>query len=90
MKKSLLIFILAMHVGVLSYAQDANDLATVDPQALVRDSISSIKASFGLTQIGGENYVGLRLQPEFRISKFGFGFDIPIQFNIDTKEFRDE
>lgn len=90
----LLLFVLFIIAATFSArAQEGtggNDLATVDPQAMLTDSISSIRASFGLTQIGGENYVGLRLQPEFRISKFGFGLDIPIQFNIDTKEFRDE
>ncbi|HCM75766.1 MAG TPA: hypothetical protein DIS90_05265 [Cytophagales bacterium] len=93
MKRFLLLSLLAFNTIVFTYAQEAgqrSDLATVDPQAMLADSISSIKASFGLTQIGGENYVGLRLQPEFRISKFGFGFDIPVQFNVDTREFRDE
>lgn len=93
MKKIILLILLLATTITFSHAQDegsSSDLATIDPQAMLADSISSIKASFGLTQIGGENYVGLRLQPEFRISKFGFGFDIPVQFNIDTKKFREE
>ena len=92
MKKLLLLVLLTstLHFSIKAQEAGGNDMATIDPQAMLMDSVSSIKASFGLTQIGGENYVGLRLQPEFRISKFGFGFDIPVQFNIDTKEFRDE
>lgn len=94
MKKPLLFILFIITLSFAAKAQEGavggNDLATIDPEAMLMDSVSSIRASFGLTQIGGENYVGLRLQPEFRISKFGFGLDIPIQFNIDTKKFRDE
>lgn len=94
MKKIILFVFILIGATLPSYAQEeaagGNDMATIDPEAMLMDSVSSIRASFGLTQIGGENYVGLRLQPEFRISKFGFGFDIPIQFNVDTKKFRDE
>ncbi len=92
MKKQLLVALFIVSTILISRAQEAggDDMATIDPQAMLMDSVSSIKATFGLTQIGGENYVGLRLQPEFRISKIGFGLDIPIQFNIDTKKFRDE
>jgi hypothetical protein len=94
MKKGLLL-ILLLTFGFCGFAQDegsaaGSDIATVDPTAILMDSASSIKTSFGLTQIGGETFVGLRLQPEFRIGKFGFGLDIPLQFNLNTREFRNE
>jgi hypothetical protein len=94
MKKTLLIAFLASSMLSL-YSQDkppaGSDLANIDPQAMLADSISSFKASFGITQIGGETYAGLRVQPEFRIGKLvGFGLDIPVQFNINTGEFRSE
>lgn len=91
----LLLLIVFSSCSLATFAQDGgttggNDLATVDPQAILMDSLSSIRSSFGLTQIGGETYVGLRLQPEFRIGKFGVGLDIPFQFNLNTREFRND
>src|SRR6478736_669890 len=102
MKKPLLLFLISVTALVTSYAQETiptttppttpttSDLANIDPQAMAMDSISSIKASFGVTKIAGETYVGARLQPEFRILKFGLGLDVPFQFNVDTKELRTE
>jgi len=92
MKKIILFILVATSTLLTSYAQETsnNDLANIDPEAMAMDSLGSIKASFGLTKIGDETYAGLRLQPEFRVWKFGFGFDIPIQFNVDTREFRTE
>jgi hypothetical protein len=94
MKKIILFIFLAASAMIASHAQDTqpsgNDLANIDPEAALMDSVSSIKASFGITKIGDETFAGLRLQPEFRVWKFGFGFDIPLQFNVDTKEFRTE
>ncbi len=94
MKKTIFFIFLVASSMVASYAQEAppagNDLANIDPQTMLMDSVGSIRASFGLTKIGDQTYAGLRLQPEFRIWKFGFGFDIPLQFNIDTKELRTE
>lgn len=96
MKRILLLITFISSATFSSFAQEeggastGSDIATVDPQAVLMDSVSSIRASFGLTQIGGDTYVGMRLQPEFRLGKFGFGLDIPFQFNIDTKEFRND
>ena len=95
MKKPLLIILLVTVSLVGAYAQDkpavGSDLANIDPRAMLADSVSAIKASFGITNINGETYAGLRLQPEFRIGKLvGFGLDIPVQFNIKSGEFRSE
>ena len=94
MKKIILLILIVTNTLIASLAQESpaggSDLANIDPQAMMADSLSSIKASFGITNIGGETYAGLRLQPEFRIAKIGFGLDIPVQFNIDTKKFRSE
>jgi len=51
---------------------------------------NSIGAYFGYTNIGGENIVGFRLQPDFQIGKLGIGLDIPIQYSITNKIFRTE
>ena len=67
-----------------------DDIPNINPQAMVADSINSFKAAFGITQIGGETFVGTRLQPEVSLLKLGFGLDVPIQFNINDKSFRYE
>jgi hypothetical protein len=103
MKKPLLLFLVVLSAVGFSYAQDVpqevprdihagggDDIANIDPQAVLMDSVSSMKASFGLTKIGGETYAGVRLQPEFRIGRFGLGLDVPLQVNIETKKLRTE
>lgn len=67
-----------------------DDIPNINPQAMVADSINSFKAAFGITQIGGDTFVGTRLQPEVSLLKVGFGLDIPIQFNINDMSFRYE
>lgn len=73
---------------VFTVRSQISDIPNIDPQAMLADSISSIRASFGITKIGDETFAGLRLQPEFRIWKIGFGLDVPVQFNIDTRKLR--
>jgi hypothetical protein len=91
MKKALFICLVTLITLSKLHAQGGNDIPNVDPQSMLADSISSIKASFGITTIGGETYAGFRFQPEFRIGKLiGFGLDVPVQFNINTKEFRSD
>lgn len=51
---------------------------------------NSLGAYFGYTNIGGENVVGFRLQPDLQIGKLGVGLDIPVQFSITNKKFRTE
>ena len=87
---------LAFYGPIDLYAQDdsnepeTDDLANINPESIAMDSVNSFKAAFGITQIGDETFVGTRLQPELTFSKFGFGLDIPIQFNIDDKSFRSD
>jgi len=99
MKKNSLSILFIIIALITSYAQDipstpkdspigSSDLANVDPEAMARDSISSIKASFGLTKIGDQTFAGFRFQPDFSFGKVGFGLDVPVQINIETKEFR--
>src|SRR5688572_18765877 len=95
MKKVVLSILFIASALITSYAQDEtedkpehHDVPNVDAEAMLMDSVSSFKASFGITKIGDETLVGARLQPEFRISKLGVGLDIPLQVNINTKEFR--
>jgi len=55
------------------------------------DSVSVFSSAFGFARIGGENYAGVRLNPELRLGKVGVGFDIPVYFNLDDgKMYTDE
>ena len=101
MKLKLLLAVCVLFTSLQLQAQDdtpttpptggGGDIPNIDPQAMLADSVNSIKAAFGITTIGGETYAGFRFQPEFHVGKMvGFGLDIPIQFNINTKKFRSE
>jgi hypothetical protein len=55
---------------------------------------SSFGALLGYTDIGGEKFVGMRIQPEFVFGKLGFGLDIPFLFSVPdfklrTDEYKD-
>ncbi|HET9571817.1 MAG TPA: hypothetical protein VFP20_10460 [Bacteroidales bacterium] len=54
------------------------------------EKTNSLGAYFGYTNIGGENVIGFRIQPDFQIGKLGIGLDIPVQFSITNKSFRTE
>ena len=52
------------------------------------DQQSSLGAMLGYTNIGGESYVGMRIQPEFALGKLGFGLDIPLLFSLEGEGMR--
>ena len=54
------------------------------------DSSSMFSSAFGFTQIGDQQYVGMRLQPELAFGKLGLGLDIPLLFNIEDGSLRTE
>ncbi len=54
------------------------------------NSQSSIAAGLGYTNIGGENFIGMRIQPELALGKLGFGLDVPIMFNVSSGKLRTE
>ncbi|MGY6649224.1 hypothetical protein [Wenyingzhuangia sp. IMCC45574] len=49
-----------------------------------------LSGNVGVTNIGEQTFVGLRLQPEFTFGKFGLGLDVPLLFNIEDGELRTE
>ncbi|MDF1546291.1 MAG: hypothetical protein P1P88_00625 [Bacteroidales bacterium] len=51
---------------------------------------SSLGALLGFTDIGGQQFIGMRIQPEFALGKLGFGLDIPLLFSINDGSFRTE
>lgn len=54
------------------------------------EKANSLGAYFGYSNIGGENVIGFRVQPDLQIGKLGVGLDIPVQFSITNKKFRTE
>lgn len=55
---------------------------------------NGLSSMVGFTKIGGENYIGMRIQPTLQIWKIGLGLDVPLMFNVDngklrTDEFKD-
>lgn len=56
----------------------------------MNDSASVFRGNFGFTQIGDQQYVGTRLQPELGFGKIGLGLDVPILFNIEDGSMRTE
>ena len=51
---------------------------------------SSLSALLGYSNIGGEQFIGFRVQPEFVIGKFGVGLDIPLMFSLNDGSLRTE
>ncbi len=56
----------------------------------VLDEQSYLGAMLGYTSIGGQKYIGLRIQPELAFGKLGVGVDIPLLFSLDGKGLRNE
>ncbi len=81
---SVCIFLLQFHFFNLVSAQ------SIIPE----DSASVLRVPFGYTNIGGEDYIGLRIQPELALGKIGVGLDVPLLFSakdgaLRTQEFQD-
>lgn len=47
-----------------------------------------IGGNFNFTNIGDQYLVGFRFTPELSIGKLGFGLDIPLMYNLSSKELR--
>ena len=80
-----------MFVPIFSVAQEENN--PVDQfggfdLANPLDQQSSLGALLGYTDIGGQKYVGMRIQPEFYFGKLGFGLDVPFLFDLDSFKLR--
>lgn len=54
------------------------------------DPTNYFSGGFTYTNIGGENFVGLTLSPEFKIGKVGVGLNVPILYGLDDQSFRTE
>ncbi len=54
------------------------------------DQQNGLGALLGYTDIGGQKFIGMRIQPEFNFGKIGFGLDVPLLFSLDDGKFRTE
>jgi len=103
MKKIVLFVLLGALISIDPLQAQQEGRSAQDPSAgfgmSALDSMSVLSIPFGYTNIGGQQFVGLRIQPEINIWKIGIGLDIPLMFNLDslqagkasmrTDEFRD-
>ncbi len=88
MKKYLFTLLLSgifMMVGSSLFAQEDEFDLTNDI-----DAGSLIQAGLGYTNIGGDNFISFRLQPELSLGKLAFGLDVPLMFDLTNKKLRTE
>ncbi|NIK74334.1 hypothetical protein FHS56_001847 [Thermonema lapsum] len=92
MKKILLWGWLTAFAVAPAWAQEEGQNTYQDPAMTMglsaMDSMSVFKLPFVYTKIGEQQYVGFRIQPEIVIWKIGVGFDVPLLWNIETRELR--
>jgi hypothetical protein len=87
MRENILFMLLSIFICTAIVAQDST--LESDFKSAFTDE-NSLTANLGFTNIDGENYFGLRVQPEFSLGKFGIGLDIPLLYNIENGEIRSE
>ncbi|KGL63292.1 hypothetical protein [Polaribacter sp. Hel1_85] len=87
MKKITLIILFIITTIQFTKAQD--DLLNSAFESAFDDT-NIFNANLGLTNIDGQNYFGLRIQPEFTIGKLGVGLDIPLLFDMESGQIRTE
>lgn len=71
------------------------EAAEIPPINDFRSGMSSepggeFNGGFTFTQIGGQNYVGMVLSPEFKIWKLGLGLNVPILYGLEDQKIRTE
>ncbi len=88
----LLVALLLAPAGILAQEEeeaDKNAFGDFDV-GNVLDEKSTLSALLGYTNIGGQNYIGMRLQPELALGKLGIGLDVPLLFSLNGEGFRTE
>ncbi|PWG05437.1 hypothetical protein [Polaribacter aquimarinus] len=87
MKKITLFLFITITAFQFTKAQN-NNVESAFKSAFDEDNV--FNANIGLTNIDGQNYFGMRIQPEFSFGKFGLGLDIPLLFDIENGQIRKE
>jgi len=86
----LLSFLLVVPASVVGQeGEEPTGFDSFDPTTAM-DQQSSFGALLGYTDIGGQKYMGMRIQPEFALGKLGFGLDIPLLFSLEGNGIRTE
>ncbi len=90
MRKLILVFSLFSLSSLVSAQQHQRlEYSSFSPLSQ-NDSARQIGFKAGMVNIGGQAYLGLRLQTEFAVKRFGIGVDVPLLFNANTGEIRTE
>ncbi|MGY5355203.1 hypothetical protein [Wenyingzhuangia sp. IMCC45467] len=82
MKYSFRVLLMLLICSHFTYSQDGFESAFEDE--------NSLSANLGVTTIGDQTFVGMRVQPEFSFGKFGLGLDVPLLFDVSNGEMRTE
>ena len=90
----MLLFSSLLVVSLNSFAQEENESFNEGGSDFdvtnVMDQQSSLGALLGYTDIGGQKFIGMRIQPELAFGKLGFGLDIPLLFSLEGDGLRTE
>ncbi|ANW97154.1 hypothetical protein AXE80_13040 [Wenyingzhuangia fucanilytica] len=82
MKSSFRVLLMLLFFSHVAFSQDGFESAF--------ENENSISANLGVTSIGDQTFIGMRVQPEFSFGKFGLGLDVPLLFNASNGEMRTE
>ncbi len=88
MKTRILSFLATMLAGGILLAQSPVEIANASNLSL--QNPSQIRADFGMLFIDGQAHIGMRVQPELSIAKFGFGLNIPVFYSLTEQKIRTE
>ncbi len=55
-------------------------------ESAVNDSLSAFQLPIGYTRIGGQDFFGFRIQPQFKLGKLGIGINIPVLFKVNRDD----
>ncbi len=92
--KLLFTFLLAFLLSFSLAAQDTDNSTSGDKSNSdfeipdVQHVTEGIGGNFNFTNIGDQYFVGFRFKPELSFGKLGFGLDVPLLFNLQTKQLR--
>lgn len=82
MKKTFRVLLMLMMFSQVTFSQDGFESAF--------ENENNVSANLGVTTIGDQTFIGMRVQPEFSFGKFGLGLDVPLLFNASNGEMRTE
>jgi len=89
--KLTLTFFLALFLSFSLIAQNTGESGDENSDFEIPDIehlTEGIGGNFNFSNIGDQNFIGFRFKPELSLGKLGFGLDVPLLFNLNTKQLR--